>query len=184
MSGVGIVVRRLLTVCAVAVLVCTAGIQANERRFVEAIHAGPAISAPAWPDGLKPPHVQGARTLRALVAADIDHDGDTDVVGIDGSFDLVVWVNDGTGQLTPKHSERSDRWQTDLPGPAVNDQLDSTETFAQNDPPSARVDGRFYPNGPAPSHSLVVSPGRAPRIELVSSRTPRAPPVPSFFRAA
>src|SRR5437588_12025331 len=40
-------------------------------------------------------HIQ----LRKVVAADIDRDGDIDVVGAtDGGF--IVWVNDGNGHLT------------------------------------------------------------------------------------
>ena len=36
-----------------------------------------------------------------MIAEDIDADGDLDVVANDGSLDLIVWTNDGSGRLEP-----------------------------------------------------------------------------------
>ena len=38
------------------------------------------------------------------VANDIDADGDLDVVANDGSLELLVWINDGTGRLTRRQN--------------------------------------------------------------------------------
>jgi hypothetical protein len=40
------------------------------------------------------------RRLASIVAVDIDADGDRDVVGLDWSSGLIVWLNDGSGHLT------------------------------------------------------------------------------------
>jgi hypothetical protein len=42
----------------------------------------------------------GREALR-LVRADIDHDGDTDLVGITSGLRLLVWLNNGKGDFTP-----------------------------------------------------------------------------------
>jgi hypothetical protein len=60
--------------------------------------------APAFDPGLR---------LVAIVASDIDDDGDLDVVANDGSLDLLVWINDGTGHLTRRYPRHSSGWRTD-----------------------------------------------------------------------
>ena len=37
-----------------------------------------------------------------LVSADIDHDGDTDLIGITRGLRLLVWLNNGKGDFTPQ----------------------------------------------------------------------------------
>ena len=37
-----------------------------------------------------------------LVRADIDHDGDTDLIGITRSLRLLIWLNNGKGDFTPQ----------------------------------------------------------------------------------
>jgi hypothetical protein len=63
--------------------------------------------AAALPAALTPPALDPDLHLVSMVAADIDADGDLDVVASNGSLDLVVWTNDGTGHLTRKYPERS-----------------------------------------------------------------------------
>lgn len=61
---------------------------------------------------LAPPLDPGVR-LVALVASDIDADGDLDLVANDGSLDLLVWINDGAGHLTREHGKRTGHWSSD-----------------------------------------------------------------------
>jgi hypothetical protein len=63
--------------------------------------------AAALPAALTPPALDPDLRFVSMVAADIDADGDLDVVASNGSLDLVVWTNDGTGHLTRKYPERS-----------------------------------------------------------------------------
>ena len=57
--------------------------------------------------------------LVAIVAADIDADGDLDVVASDTSLQLHVWVNDGAGHLRRVQPSRSSSLQPDPPGPTI-----------------------------------------------------------------
>lgn len=64
------------------------------------------------PLSLAPPLDPGLR-LVALVASDIDADGDLDLVANDGSLDLLVWINDGSGHLTRRYARPSSAWRED-----------------------------------------------------------------------
>jgi len=64
------------------------------------------------PANLTPPLEPGQR-LVAMVASDIDADGDLDLVASDGSLDLIVWINDGTGHLTRRYAHPSGGWSQD-----------------------------------------------------------------------
>ena len=48
-----------------------------------------------------------------MVASYIDDDGDLDLVASDGSLDLLVWINDGTGHLTRRYARQSGGWSED-----------------------------------------------------------------------
>jgi hypothetical protein len=57
--------------------------------------------------------VEPGLRLVALVGSDLDADGDLDLVANDGSLDLLVWINDGTGHLTRRYPRHSSGWRTD-----------------------------------------------------------------------
>jgi hypothetical protein len=57
------------------------------------------------------------RQLVAMVANDIDADGDLDVVANDGSLHLVVWINDGTGHLVRHEAGGTSGLRPDWSGP-------------------------------------------------------------------
>jgi hypothetical protein len=114
--------------------------------------------------------------LRRVVAADIDRDGDLDVVAAtDCGF--LVWVNDGSGRLTsqpPKPTGAldghapADTWSGD---PARHD-----ETIP-NDPPSTPLP-TTHAHGPPHSPSATLSnltTVRRPAADR-NPHTPRAPP--------
>jgi hypothetical protein len=52
---------------------------------------------------LQLPGVELGTKVVAAALADIDADGDLDLVATDGSLDLLVWSNDGTGHFARKY---------------------------------------------------------------------------------
>ena len=64
------------------------------------------------PSHLSPTLEPGLR-LVAIVASDIDDDGDLNLVANDGSLELLVWINDGTGHLTRRYARHSGGWSDD-----------------------------------------------------------------------
>ena len=52
------------------------------------------------------PGVEPGTKVVAAALADIDADGDLDLVASDGTLDLLVWSNDGSGHFTRKYPAR------------------------------------------------------------------------------
>lgn len=114
--------------------------------------------------------------VRGALTADIDRDGDLDVVAsTDRGF--LVWVNDGNGRLTSKKPEHKpivdgcppdDTWEH---GGACDEQT------IQNEPPSSKVatSCRHAPPAAVAEHSDSVNDARALDPTRGAS-TPRAPP--------
>src|SRR5476651_534668 len=76
------------------------------------------------PANLTPPLEPGQRVV-AMVASDIDADGDLDLVANDGSLELIVWINDGTGHLTRRTARPAGGWRDDA-STANSDQRQAT----------------------------------------------------------
>ena len=103
-------------------------------------HATRATSAVGWtqprsaakqlPAGFVLPSSDVDLTVSSLVAADLDADGDLDIVAAaaNGSPDIVVWVNDGEGRLTRKLPELPKTLGAEPPAPTVDQR--STTVFA------------------------------------------------------
>jgi len=132
--------------------------------------------ASVLPAGLAPPGADGRRLLVSVIAADIDDDGDLDVVGSDGSLNLIVWDNDGTGRLTRKD-----------PSPAAPGGWESSGTTVDDRPATSIVAAQFggtsiHLNAGALSFNSRLSPWRAaasrshPQPQFALTRIPRAPP--------
>ena len=132
----------------------------------------------ALPSALSPPAVQPGSRLVSMVAADIDADGDLDVVANDGSLDLIVWTNDGSGRLSRQQGRGGGaRLRSEPAAPGLADQPAGPDTIVL--PP-------FVPLGVNP-RILAVTPNHsplwwdrsagAPLPAFVSTRTPRGPPV-------
>jgi hypothetical protein len=115
------------------------------------------------------------------VAADLDRDGDLDIIGIDVALDLVVWINDGTGQLRSRPVARSHGWRAESPGPSLEHQLSAAETVAPGDPSSARPASRIDPLALDALRSCLPSLYTIPRSQFAPTRTPRAPPAPTLL---
>jgi len=140
------------------------------QRLVE----GRAFAA-ALPIALTPPTLDPGVRLVSMVAADIDADGDLDVVASDGSLDLVVWTNDGTGRLTRKYPQQASGGFDHAPSQSVDRQdaadvgaLPASSGFCAV--PPARYLGLIAVG----ARDIPPSPSRMPVAEAV--RAPRAPP--------
>jgi hypothetical protein len=117
-----------------------------------------------------------ASRLVTVVTADIDADGDLDVIASDSALQLHVWVNDGAGHFTRRDPVRSTAWRPLPPAPSVDGQPIHLESFTQPAPPSLGTDA-----GPAPWSLHASAPScaiadRLPSTDSRSTRTPRAPP--------
>jgi len=128
------------------------------------------------PRVLIPPAVPSGRQLVAIVARDVDADGDLDVVANDGSLHLSVWINDGTGRLTRREGRHSTGIQPEPGGPGL-----------ASGPvgPGAVLHSLFSFVHPRSSISSVLSVRSRPRSDgspdalrgaFIAHRTPRAPP--------
>jgi len=132
-----------------------------------------AALVPTLPHVLVPPALP-AGDLVAMVARDIDADGDLDVVANDAMLHLFVWINDGTGRLTRREARHQGGVGQEPAGPGVTSQPVALEPALQSvsfvEPPSSfasvlaeksrpRSDG---PHGALRSAFLADQPSRAP----------------------
>jgi hypothetical protein len=150
----------------------TVGSSTDRPRAVEA-----TTLLASLPSYLAPTFEPGQR-LVAMVASDIDDDGDLDLVGDDGSLDLLVWINDGTGHLTRRYARQSGGWNEDTQ--TANSDASQTAVSA--------VVSSSVSLGPGHALSLALADSGAlrstyepPYLDSISARSqsPRAPPLPS-----
>lgn len=96
-------ITRRLVVLTTLLCVCASSIAARGTAGSGAPAVAPMLDARLWiaalPRILVAPAVPAGWQIVSMVADDIDADGDLDVVASDGTLDLIVWINDGTGQL-------------------------------------------------------------------------------------
>ncbi len=168
---------------AIALVALLAAAMAGSRDMpAPAVFAAPptfsAASQPL-PAGLSLPPVEARQRVVGVVAADIDDDGDLDVVVNDGSLDLAVWVNDGTGHLTRKRAARPTGWRMEPPLPSLHDSPLGAAASVLNDAPPIGADVRAHvfelPRSQLP---LPLASGLHARFPFRVS-VPRAPPVRS-----
>jgi hypothetical protein len=114
--------------------------------------------------------------LVSIVAADVDDDGDVDVVANDASLHLFIWLNDGTGHLTRQQPARTNAWQGQPGDPTVNRSATTCDVPSQTSRPSPQ------PTRAAAGFQLAARTAVAacrPAIAVVrvaARRSPRAPP--------
>ncbi len=128
----------------------------------------PVLSAPAVPSGPQ---------LVAMVAKDIDADGDLDVVANDTALHLLVWINDGTGRLTRREARHPAGLLPEASGSGLASEPDGPESIVH-------VVGSFVQPHAAvgltlPEYTRSGADGMppAPRSAFLAHRAPRAPPV-------
>ncbi len=173
-------VARVLAACAALVCVSLTPVESriiSRRGDVPSrltIEAGTLFAA--LPEVLAPPSVQANWPLVSMVTNDIDADGDLDVVANDGSLDLIVWINDGTGHLTRRKTRQASDVRPEASGPS----------FASEPESGAVLHNFFSFLEPQLSMGSVLSERSRPRSDgsadalqpaFASTRTPRAPPV-------
>ncbi len=131
----------------------------------------------ALPSVLSPPAVQPGSRLVSMVAEDIDADGDLDVVANDGSLDLIVWTNDGSGRLSRQQGRDGPGLRSEPAAPGLADQPAVFDTIVPL--PFASLDGTPRILAVTPDQSPLWSDRSAGALlpALVSTRTPRGPPV-------
>jgi len=135
----------------------------------------------AWPPDITTPSEIPTGDLVAAVTADIDADGDLDVVATDQALNLLVWVNDGSGHFTRQRPRHSGGESTSPPGPAFERRAATLALATFNDPPSAKL-------GPRPDLDTRLAafdrlPPTAPFAPLpaVPHRPSRAPPAATIL---
>jgi hypothetical protein len=119
--------------------------------------------------------------LVAVVATDIDTDGDLDIVATDRALNVYVWINDGAGHFTRRAPARSPNWGSDPAGSTIDDRAPAIELFTQNTRPSvgtpALSQTAALVHSVEPLESATGSMATASR----SVGPPRAPPASAFL---
>jgi len=113
----------------------------------------------------------------AVIAVDIDADGDLDVVASDRTLQLHVWVNDGAGHFTRREPTRSTTWHATPTAPGLDDHRVSFQVFTPVHPQSLDIDHRratLVVPAKASLHCTIV---RLIATSIESTRSPRAPPL-------
>jgi hypothetical protein len=87
---------RTLSVAALGLVI--AGV--SQTSGISTIGAGTIAGEPLRETALHLPGVEPGTKVVAAALADIDADGDLDLVATDGTLDLLVWSNDGSGHFT------------------------------------------------------------------------------------
>jgi len=111
----------------------------------------------------------------SIVAADIDDDGDLDVVASDSSLHLHVWVNDGSGHFTRQRPHKSQAWRADSSA-SFRVGFTRSESSTRTEPPSLRLAGRSIASVLPPTSRPWGDPGRPLHTTDPSPSGPRAPP--------
>jgi len=114
--------------------------------------------------------------LVAIVAADIDADGDLDIVASDSALHLYVWVNDGAGHLRRRRPARPSSLQLEPPGPTIEHGTAPPPVPTQKDPRSLRAGTEIHPVPFAPMRRATIAPPHAVVPATFAAHTPRAPP--------
>src|SRR5439155_24315514 len=95
------------------------------------------------PAGFVLPSSDADLRISSLVAADVDADGDLDIVAAaapNGSPSIVVWVNDGGGLLTRKQPEQPKTLGAESPAPSVDRQSSTAVALIQTGSPALHSD--------------------------------------------
>ena len=128
------------------------------------------------PAGLQVAIADADTHLVAVIAADIDDDGDLDVVASDSTLQLYVWVNDGAGHLRRQRPARSRSLQPEPTGPTIEDTTSLSPVPTQKDPRPLRAGTEVQPVPLVTMRRATTASSRAVLPATLASHTPRAPP--------
>jgi hypothetical protein len=176
--------RRRLRVALLALIVCAVAPLSLAPR---AAQPAPQLFA-AWQhtvDGVAPAlrallPDQG-RNLVSAIAADIDADGDLDVIASDSNLDLFVWVNDGHGHLSQRNARVPSNLAPAPLAPAVQERPLGPIASIQTDPPSLVAALRVSSEPRAPARAFGGAVNLLPIDASTFARIPRAPPAALFL---
>jgi hypothetical protein len=120
-----------------------------------------------------------AATLTSVVVADIDRDGDADVVATDGALHLFVWLNDGKGRFIRQQPAAPDKRCAGPDRPDVERGAAPADSSAPTDPPTAEAHIALASGVPLACTATVRAGGQTDRDRPRSTRALRGPPVDS-----
>ena len=127
-----VIARRIAVVLAVLAFAASARAATSS---TAPIHTGIAVDIPAFEQTVER---RSDVRFERVVAADIDLDGDIDVVA-STNLGFLVWMNDGAGWLVQQAPIGRPRVDGAVPGTAWNDRDPNTDDTIQNDVPSTRL---------------------------------------------
>ena len=127
-------------------LFSSAALLAGHMQASEGMHAWSTFTvlkahsaAKQLPQGFVLPSSDVDLKVSSLVAADVDADGDLDIVAAgpsEGSVGIVVWVNDGAGRLTRKRPEAPKKLGSVPPAPSFDQHETALGASIQTDSPA------------------------------------------------
>ncbi|HEX7137547.1 MAG TPA: VCBS repeat-containing protein [Vicinamibacterales bacterium] len=170
---------RLICRCALVAGAVIAGVRPGPTPVRAGSDTDDAIWRPvnvSWPAGLTTVSEAPTSDLVAAVTADIDADGDLDLVATDQDLNLLVWVNDGAGHLTRQRPRQSGGESTTPGDPALERRMPSPGLSTLNDPSLARLGQRPDVDASLPRASRP--PAADPFVPSATTphRPSRAPP--------
>ena len=133
--------------------------------------------ASALPSALIAPAVPPGWQLVSMIAHDIDADGDLDVVANDGSLDLIVWINDGTGRLSRQEGRKPSSLPEKMTGPGLADHPTGSQAVAQTPSSVLHIHPSTAPHLPNESQARWTASPDPLVPHFISTRSPRGPPL-------
>jgi hypothetical protein len=136
----------VVAILAIAALVYgqASGRPAEDFAPVSGSAAAARPAAGELPLGFVLPPSDAQLPVSSLVAADVDADGDLDIVAADashGPMGIVVWVNDGTGQLTRKSPSHTTDLGKEPPAPSLSQHESTSVVSIQPHGPATQAAG-------------------------------------------
>jgi hypothetical protein len=116
--------------------------------------------------------------LASVVVADIDRDGDADVVATDGALHLFVWINDGTGRYTQQEPATGARC-AGAERPNVGGDAPLADPLAASDPPTIDAPAVVHAEALMASGAVARRSADGHRSSPQTARALRGPPVDS-----
>lgn len=112
----------------------------------------------------------------SVIAADLDADGDLDLIASDTALQIHVWVNDGDGHFTRREPVHGTTWQTVPPAPTFEDRSSSPPSCTSSPAPTLQGDLALGLAIPALVEATVVSTSSKAARWAHTALIPRAPP--------
>jgi hypothetical protein len=173
-----VIARRLSQLVALLALLAGAWLEVEAAPLGRASQSSDtAPSNPsAFSEDLDLATVEQFSSALAMVAVDLDADGDLDIIGVDASLTLLVWENDGSGGLTLKKPSEAPKVAANGDDPRLDSPF-ITEISDQSEDESGRLERRTEPILPTPSRCVCADFPVPLHTRTRSSSSPRAPPV-------